>query len=203
MAETRTPSAGRRGGTIRTIVVGMLVAAVVVAAAVAFEGRGRRDADPETAAGGFGGISSAQPYPLPDAELPQLGAPGALRLGGPGELPVVVNFWATWCAPCVEELPVLAEAARALEGQVRFIGINVQDREEAALRLAREAGLDFPLVVDARAEYYEAVGAAVMPTTLFVQPDGTVAYRRGGELDAERFAELLRERLGVDWRPAS
>lgn len=188
--------------TLLTVAIGVVLAGGVLAVAVAFEGVGRRapacgEAQPTP---GFPGTSGAESCRLPDVTVERLGEDGALALA---ELdgPAVVNFWATWCEPCVEEMPLLAAAADHLRGQVAFLGVNVQDRDDAALELAERTGVGYPLVKDPRGELYRQVGGAGMPTTLFVDERGVVVYRRTGEVDAARLAALLEEHLGVVWRP--
>lgn len=135
--------------------------------------------------------------PLPAAELPYLDRDGALDTG---ELagPAVVNFWATWCTFCVEEMPDFEEVHLELEDRVRFIGVNVQDREDKARVLADETGVSYDLVIDDDRSYYFAVLARGMPTTLFVDEDGSIAYRYAGPLDADHLRELIAEHLDVD-----
>ncbi|HWH33247.1 MAG TPA: TlpA disulfide reductase family protein, partial [Egibacteraceae bacterium] len=102
---------------------------------------------------------------------------------------------------CIREMPLLARAAADLDGEVAFLGVDVQDQDAKAMRLAREAGVAYPLVRDPAGRLFTSLHGAGMPTTLFVDADGTVVYRRTGEVDAERFRELLREHLGVLWTP--
>src|SRR6266511_2885123 len=61
--------------------------------------------------------------------------------------PVVLNFWATWCAPCYEEHPTLVANARAFP-DVQFVGVVFQDSEEKIQRFLNERGRAYPTVVD-------------------------------------------------------
>jgi len=199
------PAPRRRGaGPAPTLILGVLMAVAAVLAAVAFQGAGRRTPSCEDAAPtpAFPGTSGPEACALPDPALPRLGDAGTLRFSEFRGTPVIVNFWASWCAPCAAEMPVFAQAARDLEGRVAFVGVDVQDRPEPALALARRTGVGYPLVEDPRGALYEALRGAGMPTTLFVDARGTVVYRRTGEVDAARLADLLREHLGVVWEPA-
>lgn len=195
-----TPREPEAGAARLTLLLGAVLVVGVVAAAVAFEGAARRTpgCDDVRPTAGFPGSSGEESCRLPDVVLERLGTGGRLALRDLRG-PAVVNFWATWCEPCVDEMPLLARAARDLEGQVAFLGVNVQDRDGPALALAERTGVTYPLASDPRGELYEAVRGAGMPTTLFVAADGTVVYRRTGEVDAERLAELLRTHLGVAW----
>jgi cytochrome c biogenesis protein CcmG/thiol:disulfide interchange protein DsbE len=194
----------RRGaGPAPTLILGVLVAVAAVLAAVAFQGEGRRTPSCEDAAAtpSFPGTSGPEACALPDPPLERLDTEGTLRFSDLRGRPLVVNFWASWCAPCAAEMPLFAQAARDLDGRVGFVGVDVQDRPEPALELARRSGVAYPLVEDPRGELYEALRGAGMPTTLFVDADGTVVYRRTGEVDAGRLAALLAEHLGVAWNP--
>lgn len=136
--------------------------------------------------------------PLPAAELPYLDREDTLDTGELGGQPAVVNFWATWCTFCVEEMPDFEEVHLELADEVRFIGVNVEDREDRARILAAETGVSYELVVDDDRSYYFAVLARGMPTTLFVDEDGRIAHRYAGPLDADDLRELIAEHLDVD-----
>lgn len=199
------PPRRRGAGPAPTLILGLLVAVAAVLAAVAFQGAGRRAPSCEDAAPtpAFPGTSGPESCALPDPSLARLGEPGALRFSELRGTPLVVNFWASWCGPCAAEMPLFAQAARDLEGRVAFVGVDVQDRPEPALALARRTGVGYPLVEDPRGELYEALRGAGMPTTLFVDARGMVVYRRTGEVDGERLSALLAEHLGVAWKPVA
>jgi len=111
--------------------------------------------------------------------------------------PLVVNFWATWCAPCVKEMPEFQEAAEALRGRVTFLGVNVEDAPPNAEPFVERLGIDYPLAIDPQREFHLAIGNFGMPTTLLVDPDGVVRYRYTGPLTREDLDRLLAEHLGV------
>jgi thiol-disulfide isomerase/thioredoxin len=100
---------------------------------------------------------------------------------------VVVNFWATWCAPCVKEIPDIAEFAKA-NPKVRVIGIALdwdetgkRDQDEAKLkRAAHKIGHTYPLVLGG--DNIEKVFGKIkgMPTTIVYGPDGKRAYEKTG-----------------------
>ncbi|MBW3620263.1 MAG: TlpA family protein disulfide reductase [Actinobacteria bacterium] len=135
--------------------------------------------------------------PLPDVELARLDGEGSVamdELGGPA----VLNFWATWCAFCVEEMPDLEEAHQAVGDDVRFVGIDREDPNvEAALALASETGVTYDLVADPDGSFFRAVKARGMPTTVFVDADGVIRYRHAGPLTRDQLLELVEEHLGV------
>lgn len=140
---------------------------------------------------------------LPDTELPYLAEDraGALATSELEGKPAVINFWATWCAFCVEEMPAFERVHDNLAGQVRFVGVDREDNHDKARRLADETGVTYDLVTDDDGSFFRAVQGRGMPTTLLVTADGTIVYRHAGPLTADQLRELLAEHLGVG--PAS
>jgi thiol-disulfide isomerase/thioredoxin len=88
--------------------------------------------------------------------------------------PVVLNFWATWCPFCVAEMPDFESVNQAADGQVQFIGVNIQDDAGAADDLAVETGVSYLLTRDPRGVVYSAFGGVAMPTTVFIGADGVL-----------------------------
>lgn len=87
--------------------------------------------------------------------------------------PTLINLWASWCAPCRREIPVLGVYARE-PGAVRVVGINVQDTQTAALSLLTELGVRYPSFGDADAVQQALSGPPVLPLSFLVGADGTV-----------------------------
>lgn len=112
--------------------------------------------------------------------------------------PTVVNFWATWCGFCVEEMPDLQAASEQLGGAVRFVGIDRQDPRDEALAFLDETGVTYDQVASPSGDYYTRIGARGMPTTLFVDAEGVVRYRHTGPLTRAQVLELVAEHLDVD-----
>jgi thiol-disulfide isomerase/thioredoxin len=88
--------------------------------------------------------------------------------------PVVLNFWATWCPFCVAEMPDFETVNQAADGQVQFIGVNLQDDSGAAEDLVHETGVSYLLTRDPQGIVYKAFGGIAMPTTVFIGADGIV-----------------------------
>lgn len=103
------------------------------------------------------------------------------------EGPVVVNFWGSWCGPCIEEAPTLARLHDAYTDEgVSFIGVNVRDSERGAERFAEEVGKPFPSWFDQPGEIaasFGGIGPAVMPSTLLLDGQHRVAARFFGRVD--------------------
>lgn len=135
--------------------------------------------------------------PLPEASFRVLGGEEQVSTADFVGTPTIINFWATWCAFCVDEMPDLERAHQQLGEAVRFVGIDRQDNREKALDLARETGVSYLLLESPEGAYYAEVGARGMPTTLFVDADGIIRHRHTGPLTAEEILELTEEHLDV------
>ncbi len=97
---------------------------------------------------------------------------------------VVLNFWATWCPPCKEELPSLQTLHELAGGeQPVVIGINVRETASRVRRYLESTGLSFPVVLDPQAELARRFGVTAFPTTLLIAPDGQIRWRVVGEVD--------------------
>ena len=144
---------------------------------------------------GLGPKSGAQNDPLPIQTLPAFSGGDPVDLGPYLGEPLLVNFWATWCAPCVREMPMLRDMSGELAGDVTFLGINVQDIAMNAEAFIDELNVEYDQATDPNGDYFRAVGGLGMPTTLLVDEKGFVRYRHTGELDAGGLRELLQEHL--------
>jgi cytochrome c biogenesis protein CcmG, thiol:disulfide interchange protein DsbE len=108
--------------------------------------------------------------------------------------PVVVNFWATWCEPCVREFPLLARAAGHRAARLAVVGVLYRDQPDAARAFVRQHGGSWPVGVDADGRTTAAWGVVGLPQTFFVRPDGTLASHQLGELTP---ANLDRQLTGI------
>ncbi len=134
---------------------------------------------------------------LPAATLSELGGDEQVHTACWLGQPLVVNFWAEWCGPCREEMPDLEAVHQAAGDLVRFVGVDYEDRVDAALAFAEEVGVTYELVEDPDGTYFDAAGGRGAPYTLLVDADGIVRYRHNGPLTAERLTALLEEHLDV------
>ena len=104
--------------------------------------------------------------------------------------PLIINFWATWCAPCAQEMPVVENLHQ--EG-MPVVGVNVGLEEEARVETwVDEAGLTFPIIVDDSQRTLEALyRIRAMPTTFFIDSDGIIQMVEAGPLTEESLAAGL------------
>lgn len=111
--------------------------------------------------------------------------------------PTVINFWASWCAPCVVEMPAFEAVHRELHPQVAFLGLNVGDEPGAARALVERTGVTYPLATDPDSTIFQAFGGIGMPTTVLVDADGIIVTMIGSRLRAQDLRSLIAEHLGV------
>ena len=94
---------------------------------------------------------------------------------------VMVNFWATWCGPCRQEMPLLEELFSRYE-RVGFtlLGVNIDDDPRRAMQMAKELGVTFPVVFDDRKEVSKLYEVNAMPVTVLVDKEGRVRHVHHG-----------------------
>ena len=109
--------------------------------------------------------------------------------------PVVVNIWASWCAPCRTEMPLLQNAADTYNGRAVILGVASNDDPGEALRFLDEMGLDYPNVFDTRSEIRVALGLSAYPTTYVFGSDGLIRARVTGGISEQRLAGLIEDAL--------
>jgi cytochrome c biogenesis protein CcmG/thiol:disulfide interchange protein DsbE len=142
-------------------------------------------------------------------ESPLIGKPApdfALKVVGSGETvdlaqfrgkPVVLNFWATWCRPCYEEHPVLVANAQSMQGEVQFLGVVFQDKEEKIQQFLNERGMAYPTVVDQAGKTAIAYGVGGVPETFFLDRTGKVVAKFEGPIDPDTLRQNVRKAMGL------
>ena len=95
---------------------------------------------------------------------------------------VVLNFWATWCAPCKEEMSTLQDLHDSPQAPV-VIAINVKEPKSRVQAFLNQRNLSLPVVLDERGEFARQWGVRVYPTTVLIAPDGQARWRVLGDLD--------------------
>lgn len=132
-----------------------------------------------------------------DFHLPRLGSPGTVSLSALKGKPVVVNFFASWCVPCRQEMPALQAVAAKLKDRVAFLGVDHQDDREGALKLLADTGVQYPTGYDPDGKVATSYGLFGMPTTLFVSADGRVLEKHTGELSQAKLEEAINRLFGA------
>lgn len=128
----------------------------------------------------------------PAFTLREVGTGRAVDLAQLRGKPVVINFWATWCAPCWEEHPVLVANAKMLP-DVQFLGVVFQDSEEKILGFLQQRGSSYPTVVDDRGKTAIAYGVGGVPETFFLDDRGIIVAKFSGPMSSDILQEHLRK----------
>ncbi len=147
-------------------------------------------------------VDAALPAPdLPDLELDCLGGTTRRSLSDVRG-PAMLNFWASNCGPCREELPALQEFSERFGDRVAVIGVDyLETYPGAAIDLARQSGVTYPSLADACGDLNEtALVVQGLPQFVFVARDGTVSRSAGGIDEVEDLVGLVDEHLGIDLR---
>jgi thiol-disulfide isomerase/thioredoxin len=97
---------------------------------------------------------------------------------------LLVNFWATWCVPCREEMPSMDRLRENLQGRpFEILAVNVGEGGRVARAFADKMALRFPLLLDRDTRTTRAWGARVLPASFVVGPDGKIRYSYIGAID--------------------
>lgn len=113
------------------------------------------------------------------------------------DAPLVVNFWASWCPPCVAEMPDFERVHIDRGDEVRFIGVNTQDSLEQAEALAAQTGVTYDLGLDPDGALFSDFEVIAMPSTFFVDADGAIVHRHAGLLTEQQLRDLIDDHLVV------
>lgn len=96
--------------------------------------------------------------------------------------PLVVNFWATWCAPCLEELPMFESVHNRIGHEVTFLGINVSDSPTKANEMIADAGISYQMGRDPEGNFLVGLGIVGLPATVFIDSEGTIVDVHMGQI---------------------
>jgi thiol-disulfide isomerase/thioredoxin len=127
------------------------------------------------------------------------------RLGDHQGRVLLVNFWATWCSPCLTEMPAMQRLAEKMNGQpFDVVAINSSEPKKRVQRMAQRLKVKFPILLDPQGVAMSAWSVQVLPTTFLLDRFGKVRYRVVGphDWDGEEaravIEELLSEGLPAD-----
>ena len=94
---------------------------------------------------------------------------------------VMINFWATWCGPCRQEMPLLDELySRYQRVGFNLLGVNIDDDSGRAMAMINELGVSFPVLFDSRKEVSKMYNVDAMPVTVIVDREGNVRHIHQG-----------------------
>jgi len=121
---------------------------------------------------------------------------GSISLASYKGTPVLVNFWATWCVPCKDEMPLLEAAHKKWGSKVQFVGIDRQDYKPDALRFAETTHVTYPLAADPDATLDGSYRLRGMPTSVFIDRDGRIVERITGPVTKSQLDDTLNTLTG-------
>ena len=124
-----------------------------------------------------------QPFMAPDFDLPDVDGKRYRLRDLKGKV-LVVNFWTTWCPPCLQEMPAMNRAWKKFDkSKVIILAINVGENEDAIFDFTGKYPVDFPLVMDVTGKIIKKWKVIALPTTFVVNSKGEVVYRVVGGRD--------------------
>jgi cytochrome c biogenesis protein CcmG/thiol:disulfide interchange protein DsbE len=176
---------------VRRISVGLAALAVILTACSSGrEPVGPADHRPIPATN----ATSAPLLPVDAAELPSFDLASyqqlLTQLKG---TPVLVNVWASWCGPCKDEAPRLAQAVKTYGDRVQFIGIDILDARDSARQFMTTYGWTYPSLYDATGAIRDGLGIIGQPGTIFYDGNGTQVAQWSGALPEDELMKRLEQ----------
>jgi peroxiredoxin len=196
-AEGPAGAQGRRGGGIIRRIIYPLAVIAVIAGVIWYIERGD---DGAVSPGGekYGPVDIPAELRLPGIKVaPEKGAMtpdfllenldgGELRLSDLRGKPLIINFWATWCAPCRKEMPQFVAAYDKYRSDgLEIVAVNLQEGKSIASGFAEDYGMDFTVAIDVDGEVGGQYHLLGLPTTYFVGRDGIIRSVFTGPFEAE------------------
>jgi thiol-disulfide isomerase/thioredoxin len=135
--------------------------------------------------------SGAEGSYLPHRDWERFDDGGSASLADYDGRPLVLNFFASYCVPCVREMPALQAVADELGDSVAVVGMNLADEEDAAQALVEQTGVTYDLGRDPDGGLAQELGVVNLPTTVFATADHRIVELHTGALSEEQ----LRERM--------
>jgi thiol-disulfide isomerase/thioredoxin len=133
--------------------------------------------------------------PAPDFTLDSLEG-DSLQLTSFRGTPVLINFWATWCAPCLLEMPNIQKYYEKYPGQFEVLAVNAGETEQTVQRFVDDLGVNFKILLDPDVKIQELYHIKGYPTTYIVDKDGIIRFQHIGSLSEKQIEEYL-EAVGI------
>jgi len=126
----------------------------------------------------------------PDFELESI-AGGNVKLSDFKGKAVILNFWASWCPPCKEEMPLFENAYRAKSDKIVVIGVNLQESRENIKVFIKKFEISFPILLDPNSEVKELYNVFTQPVTYFINKEGKIIGKKFGPLTGQEISEKV------------
>ncbi len=196
------PAAGRRVPLATVVIATLLSLAIAGLVAGLLLGVGEKKDDPNivtldndvATVPSLGEGEDTVGRPAPTSDYTTFGGEEASVADYAGT-PMVVNFFASWCVPCVREMPAFEQVHQDLGDQVAFVGVNVQDSETEGQAIVDDTGITYDVGRDPDGSLLASFGGVAMPTTVLVDADGTIVRVLSGATTAEELRAAIDEDL--------
>lgn len=129
--------------------------------------------------------------PAPDFQLLTADVQSVVKLSDLRGKPVLVNFWASWCGPCREEMPDIQAAFSAAGGGLQVIGVNAKEADIVARGFAYDLGVDFPLVLDYDGRVSQQYRISGLPVSYFLDAEGVIRSVNIGYMSRDNLVSKL------------
>ncbi len=134
--------------------------------------------------------------PVPDFELS--GIKGErVNIGQYKGKAVALNFWATWCAPCLVEMPLLETAVKRHEKDLIVLAINIEEPSGTVEAYIKRGGFTFPVLLDVDGKVANNFGVFAYPATFFIDKEGIIRSQHVGQLDETMLRKNLKT-IGIE-----
>jgi thiol-disulfide isomerase/thioredoxin len=121
--------------------------------------------------------------PLPALELPDLGGKQHRLSDYRGKV-VLVNFWASWCPPCLAEMPSMQRLREAMAGRpFEVLAVNLEESKSKVWKFRKLLKFEFPALLDAKGEVTRSWGVQIFPTSYVIDTEGRARYVAEGALE--------------------
>lgn len=137
-------------------------------------------------------------YGAPPPDFSVATPQGSERLSDLRGKPVVINFWASWCPPCTDELPYFERLAQTYGDRVRIVTVDWNEGPGVAQAYLRSHGFDLPLVTDEQSRIYRAYSLSEVPDTVVLDAQGNVTYVSVGGLSWRELDGAVQQALQQD-----
>ena len=135
----------------------------------------------------------------PDFSAPSLNGEGNIALGQYRGKVVYLDFWASWCGPCLQAIPEIEEMRTEFPAdQFQIVAVNLDQKEKKALRFLKKNPIGYPSASDPKGRLPGQFGVETMPTSYLIDGDGVIRYVHRGfsRGDGSRLREEVRALLG-------
>jgi len=144
----------------------------------------------------FGSLCSAAPdtgiivgKTMPSFTLNALDGHGVLV--APSDKITIINFWATWCPPCREEMPELNTFFAQYSDKVTFYGINLREKSDFINDFMYKSGYSMPILLDSNGDISNLFQIKFIPTTIVVDPNGVIIFRKSGPVTKTELETII------------